>query len=288
MITKAVIPAAGLGVRLLPATKSQPKEMLPIVDKPAIHYVVEEANKSGLNEILIITGSGKQAIENYFDYSLELEKILEERKKDDLLKIIREINNMAKIFYVRQKKPLGLGHAIYQAKGFIKDEPFCVLLADDIFIYKVPPIRKLIKFYEKFNGLIIGVKRVPKEKVNMYGIIKAEKIEKDIYEVVDLVEKPNINDAPSDIAIIGRYILTPSIFESIEKTKPGKDGEIQLTDAIKMLIGKEKIYAVEINEERFDVGDKIGFLKANIAFALKDKNLGDIIKKEILNLIGNE
>ena len=285
MILKAVIPAAGLGTRLLPATKSQPKEMLPIVDRPAIHYVVEEASKSGIESILIVTGRGKEAIENYFDHSFELEKILEEKNKNELLETVRDISEMAKVFYVRQKEPLGLGHAIYQAKGFIKDEPFGVLLADDIFIYETPPLRKLIDVYEKFRGIVIGVKRVPRENVSMYGIVKVDVISKSVYEVMDLVEKPDPSLAPSNIAIIGRYILVPSIFDSIEKTKPGKNNEIQLTDAIKNLLGKEKIFAVEIEEERFDVGDKLGFLVANVAFGLKDKTFGKTLKEKIKEVI---
>ena len=285
MILKAVIPVAGLGTRLLPATKSQPKEMLPIVDRPAIHYVVEEASKSGIESILIITGRGKEAIENYFDHSFELERILKEKNKDELLKTVRDISEMAKVFYVRQKEPLGLGHAIYQAKGFIKDEPFGVLLADDIFIYETPPLRKLIDVYEKFKGIVIGVKRVPRENVSMYGIVKVEKISEGVYEVIDLIEKPDPSLAPSNIAIIGRYILVPSIFNSIEKTKPGKNNEIQLTDAIKNLLGKEKIFAVEIEEERFDVGDKLGFLVANVAFGLKDKTFGKALKEKIKEVI---
>lgn len=285
MILKAVIPAAGLGTRLLPATKSQPKEMLPIVDRPAIHYVVEEASKSGIESILIVTGRGKEAIENYFDHSFELERILKEKNKNELLEIVRDISEMAKVFYVRQKEPLGLGHAIYQAKGFIKDEPFGVLLADDIFIYETPPLRKLIDVYEKFRGIVIGVKRVPRENVSMYGIVKVNVISKGVYEVMDLVEKPDPSLAPSNIAIIGRYILVPSIFNSIEKTKPGKNNEIQLTDAIKNLLGKEKIFAVEIEEERFDVGDKLGFLVANVAFGLKNKTFGKALKEKIKEVI---
>ena len=285
MILKAVIPAAGLGTRLLPATKSQPKEMLPIVDRPAIHYVVEEASKSGIESILIITGRGKEAIENYFDHSFELERILKEKNKNELLETVRDISEMAKVFYVRQKEPLGLGHAIYQAKGFIKDEPFGVLLADDIFIYETPPLKKLIDVYEKFKGIVIGVKRVPRENVSMYGIVKVNVISKGVYEVMDLVEKPDPSLAPSNIAIIGRYILVPSIFNSIEKTKPGKNNEIQLTDAIKNLLGKEKIFAVEIEEERFDVGDKLGFLVANVAFGLKNKTFGKALKEKIKEVI---
>lgn len=285
MILKAVIPAAGLGTRLLPATKSQPKEMLPIVDRPAIHYVVEEASKSGIESILIVTGRGKEAIENYFDHSFELERILKEKNKNELLETVRDISEMAKVFYVRQKEPLGLGHAIYQAKGFIKDEPFGVLLADDIFIYETPPLKKLIDVYEKFKGIVIGVKRVPRENVSMYGIVKVNVISKGVYEVMDLVEKPDPSLAPSNIAIIGRYILVPSIFNSIEKTKPGKNNEIQLTDAIKNLLGKEKIFAVEIEEERFDVGDKLGFLVANVAFGLKNKTFGKALKEKIKEVI---
>ena len=285
ILKKAVIPVAGLGTRLLPATKSQPKEMLPVVDKPAVQYVVEEAVQSGIENILFVTGRGKRAIEDYFDYAVELEKELEEKGKNELLDVVRNISNMISIFYVRQKQPKGLGDAIYHAKGFINDEPFGVLLADDIIDSDVPCLKQMVDVYEEHPGIILAVMRVPKEDTSLYGIIEGEKISNGLHEVSNLVEKPEPMDAPSNIAIVGRYILTPYIFESLEKTEPGKGGEVQITDAIKNLLGKEKVYAYEFEGKRFDVGDKIGYLKANIAFALKRKDLGEELRKYLKEIL---
>ncbi|MEA3313259.1 MAG: UTP--glucose-1-phosphate uridylyltransferase GalU [Caldisericota bacterium] len=278
-IKKAVIPVAGLGTRLLPATKSQPKEMLPVVDKPAVQYVVEEAVQSGVENILFVTGRGTRAIEDYFDYAAELEKELEARGKDELLEIVRNISNMISIFYVRQKQPKGLGDAIYHAKGFIKDESFGVLLADDIIDSEVPCLKQMADVYKSCPGIILGVMKVPIKDANLYGIVEGKKIGDRMYEVKGLVEKPEPMRAPSNIAIVGRYIFTSSIFESLEKTKPGKNGEVQITDAIRNLLVKEKVYAYEFEGKRFDVGDKIGYLKANIAFALKRKDIGEELRK---------
>jgi len=286
ILKKAVIPVAGLGTRLLPATKSQPKEMLPVVDKPGVQYVVEEAVQSGIENILFVTGRGKRAIEDYFDYSVELEKELEEKGKNELLDIVRNISNMISIFYVRQKQPKGLGDAIYHAKGFMNDEPFGVLLADDIIDSDVPCLRQMVDLYKEHPGIILGVMRVLKEDTSLYGIVEGEKISNGLYEVSNLVEKPEPKDAPSNIAIVGRYILTPYIFESLEKTGPGKGGEVQITDAIKNLLGKEKVYAYEFEGKRFDVGDKIGYLKANIVFALKRKDIGEELRKYLKEILG--
>jgi len=285
ILKKAVIPVAGLGTRLLPATKSQPKEMLPVVDKPAVQYVVEEAKNSGIKSILFITGRGKRAIEDYFDYSVELEKELEEKGKKELLDVVRNISNMISIFYVRQKQPKGLGDAIYHARGFINDEPFGVLLADDIIDSDVPCLKQMMDLYKEHSGIILGVMRVPKEDTSLYGIVEGKEISNGLYEVLNLVEKPGPMDTPSNIAIVGRYILTPSIFESLEKTEPGKSGEVQITDAIKNLLGKEKVYAYEFEGKRFDVGEKLGYLKANVAFALKRKDIGEELKKYLKEIL---
>ncbi len=286
-ITKAVIPVAGYGTRLLPVTKSQPKEMLPVVDKPAVQYVVREAIDSGIESVLFVTGRGKRAIEDYFDYAVELELELENKGKLDLLQEVREIGNMVHIFYVRQKIQRGLGDAIYQAKRFINNSPFAVLLADDIIDSAEPVLHQMISLHQRKPGVILAVTRIPLEEISQWGVIKGTQIEPGIYAVENLIEKPDPEEAPSDLAIIGRYILTPSIFESIESVPPGKGGEIQLTDSIRSLLPKEKIYAYEFKGRYFGVGDKIGFLKANIAFALKRKDLGDELKaflKEIIEV----
>jgi len=280
-INKAVIPLGGLGTRLLPITKSQPKEMLPVYDRPAIHFAVEEGKNSGIENFLFITGRGKESIENYFDYSFELEERLKKDKKLKYFKKIQEIYNLGKFFYIRQKEPKGLGDAIYLSKNFVNDEPFIVILADDIFIYKEPPIKKLIEIYYKYNGIIVGIKRVPIDKVEKYGIINGEKIENNLYKVYDLIEKPKRENSPSNLAIIGRYILLPEIFNVLKNLKPGKNNEIQLTDAIKELIGNVPIYGFEINDKHFDIGDKLDFILANVYFASLDKE----IKKDLLNQI---
>lgn len=287
-IKKAVIPVGGFGTRLLPITKSQPKEMLPIVDKPAVQYVVEEAVKSNISNILLITGRGKRAIEDYFDYAVELESELEEKGKQELLKVVREPSELAKIFYVRQKKPLGLGDAVRQAKGFINEEYFGVLLADDIIDADIPVLKQMIEVHEKYGGNVIAVMEVPMSETKSYGVIEGTKIDGDVYEVSDLVEKPEPIEAPSNLAIIGRYILNYTIFDAIEKTEPGKNGEIQLTDAIKKLLYKEKVYAYKFKGERYDVGEKSGYIEANISFALKRDDLKETIKSYIEHLLKRE
>jgi len=285
IIKKAVIPVAGFGTRLLPATKSQPKEMLPIVDKPAVQYVVEEAIKSGAENILFITGRGKRAIEDYFDYAVELEKELEDKGKTDLLDEVRNISEMAKFFYVRQKIARGLGDAINHARGFIDDEYFSVLLADDIIDSEIPCLKQMINVFRNYRGMILAVMEVPRDKTNIYGIVNGKKISDRVYEVSDLIEKPEPEEALSNIAVIGRYILNANIFNAIEETKPGKGGEIQITDAIKSLIGREKVFAYEFKGIRYDVGEKIGFLKANIAYALKRGDLGSELKEYLKKIV---
>lgn len=287
-ISKAVIPLAGLGTRLLPITKSQPKEMLPIYDKPAIHYAVVEGKKSGIENFLFITGRGKESIENYFDHSFELEERLKRENKFDYLKKIQEIQNLGKIFYIRQKEPKGLGNAIYLAKNFVNDEPFAVILADDIFIYENPPLRKLIKVFEKYYGIILGIKRVDYDEVENYGIIKGKQIENNLYEVLDLIEKPKKDEAPSNLAIIGRYILLPQIFNVIPKLKPGKNQEIQLTDAVKSLINEVKVYAYEIEDLHFDIGNKLDFILANLQFAFNDNELNKDLLSKIIDFFNKK
>lgn len=275
-IKKAVIPAAGLGTRFLPATKAQPKEMLPIVDKPAIQYIVEEAVQSGIEDILIITGRNKRAIEDHFDRSVELELALEEKEDRELLNLVRNISDLANIHYIRQKEPKGLGHAIYCAKTFINNEPFAVLLGDDIVDSKTKPcLQQLIDVYIEYGSSIIGVQEVPKSDVSKYGIISGKMIDERLYKINDLVEKPNVEDSPSNIAILGRYIIEPEIFEILESTKPGAGGEIQLTDALKELSTKQEIYAYIFEGRRYDIGNKLGFLEATVEFALKREDLKD-------------
>ena len=274
-IRKAVIPAAGLGTRFLPATKAQPKEMLPIVDKPTLQYIIEEAVASGIEEILIITGKNKKSIEDHFDKSVELELELEQKGKTELLEIVRNISKMINIYYIRQKEPKGLGDAIYCARSFIGDEPFAVMLGDDIVDNDVPCLRQLMDAYEEYRTTILGVQKVEPENVNKYGIIEAKYIEDRVYKVKDMVEKPSIEEAPSNIAILGRYIITPEIFNILENQAPGKGGEIQLTDALQTLATKEAIYAYNFEGRRYDVGDKLGFLEATVDFALKRPELRD-------------
>lgn len=291
-IRKAVIPAAGLGTRLLPATKAQPKEMIAIVDKPALQYLIEELIESGIEEILIITGRNKSSIENHFDYSFELEKTLEEKEKIELLKIVNDISKMSNIYYVRQKKPLGLGHAVSCAKSFVGDEPFLVLLGDDI-IYtdknkgELPVSKQLVNRYEELQGMILGVQKVPKNDVNKYGIIKSlNYIDDDTMEVEDFVEKPAIIEAPSQFAVLGRYILEPEIFRYLENLKPGKNGEIQLTDAIfNMKKDGLKLYAYDFKGIRYDIGNKMGIYKANIEFGLRHPEINEKVKKYLKKLL---
>lgn len=272
-VKKAVIPAAGLGTRFLPATKAQPKEMLPIVDKPTIQYIIEEAVASGIEEILIITGRNKRAIEDHFDKSVELELDLKAKKKDDLLDIVENISNMANIYYIRQKEPKGLGHAILCAKTFVGNEPFAVMLGDDVVDSKVPCLKQLIDIYNEYKTTILGVQEVDRKDVSKYGIVANRFIEDRVYKVKDLVEKPDQEHAPSNIAILGRYIITPTIFDILERTKPGAGGEIQLTDALKELLKSEAMYAYNFEGRRYDLGDKLGFLQATVEYALKRDDL---------------
>jgi len=274
-VRKAIIPAAGLGTRFLPATKAQPKEMLPIVDTPTIQYIVEEAVNSGIEEILIITGRNKRAIEDHFDKSIELELELKSKNKYEMLELLDNITNMAQIHYIRQKEPKGLGHAILCAKTFVGNEPFAVLLGDDIVDSKVPCLKQMIDVFNMYKTTILGVQEVDRSDVNKYGIVSGVKIDERLYKVSDLVEKPSIEEAPSNIAILGRYIITPEIFNILENTKPGKNGEIQLTDALKELLKKEAMYAYNFEGKRYDVGDKLGFLQATVEFALKRFDIRD-------------
>ena len=274
-VKKAIIPAAGLGTRFLPATKAQPKEMLPIVDKPTIQYIIEEAVASGIEEILIITGRNKKCIEDHFDKSVELEMELEKSGKSELLELVRDISDMVDIHYIRQKEPRGLGHAIHCAKTFVGNEPFAVLLGDDVVDSEVPCLKQLIDCYSEYKTTILGVQTVPESETNKYGIVDGIHIEDRVYKVKDLVEKPSVDEAPSNVAILGRYIITPQIFDILENTEPGKGGEIQLTDALKTLISQEAMYAYNFEGRRYDVGDKLGFLQSTIEFALKKEELRD-------------
>ena len=292
-IRKAVIPAAGLGTRVLPATKAQPKEMLVIVDKPALQYLVEELLEAGIEEILIITGRNKGSIENHFDYSYELERTLEENGKKDLLKVVNHISEMSNIYYVRQKKPLGLGHAISCAEAFVGDEPFVVLLGDDI-IYtdkekgQFPVTKQLVEKYKELQGgTILGVQEVPHKNVSKYGIIKPLKqIDEKTVAVEDFIEKPSVDEAPSNLAALGRYVLEPEIFSYLKNTKPGKGGEIQLTDAIlTMKNNGEKLYAYNFDGLRYDTGDKFGMFVANVEFGLRHEELKDTVKEYLKNLV---
>lgn len=285
MIKKAVIPAAGLGTRFLPATKAQPKEMLPIVDKPTIQYIIEEAVQSGIEDIIIVTGRNKRAIEDHFDKSVELELLLKKTGKNDMLEIVENISNMVDIHYVRQKEPLGLGHAVLCAKKFIGKEPFAVLLGDDIVDSEVPALRQMIDQFNEVQSSILGCNEVPLSEVNKYGIVDFSDQQGELYKVNSLVEKPAVEKAPSTLAIVGRYILTPAIFDMLEQVKPDKKGEIQLTDAIDSLLEKESIYSYIIKGNRYDVGDKFGFLQASIDFALKRPDLKDKLEAYIKQII---
>ncbi|MBC2581964.1 UTP--glucose-1-phosphate uridylyltransferase GalU [Clostridium sp. DJ247] len=283
-VKKAIIPAAGLGTRFLPATKAQPKEMLPIVDKPTIQYIIEEAVSSGIEEILIITGRNKRAIEDHFDKSVELEDELRNNHKEELLQLVQNVSNMVDIHYIRQKEPKGLGHAIGRAKTFVGKEPFAVMLGDDIVDSEVPCLKQLIHCYDEYKTSILGVQPVAETQVSKYGIVKGIKIEDKVYKVKDLIEKPKVEEAPSNIAILGRYIITPKIFEILEKTAPGKGGEIQLTDALKELAKQEAMYSYCFDGKRYDVGDKFGFLQANIEYALKREDLRESLMTYISSI----
>lgn len=268
-VKKAVFPVAGLGTRFLPATKASPKEMLPLIDKPLVQYVVEEAVAAGIEQVLFVTGRGKRALEDHFDIAFELEALLYDKGKDAELSQIREIAEMVQIFYVRQKNALGLGHAILCARDFIGNEPFAVLLGDDIIDAEQPCLGQLLEVHRKYHGTVLALEQVPRENISSYGCVAASHITKNVYEVTDLVEKPKPEDAPSDLAIIGRYILTPDIFPILAKQEPGKGGEIQLTDAIQALSHQKAIYGCRFTGQRHDCGDKLGFLKATVDMALK-------------------
>lgn len=272
-VRKAIIPAAGLGTRFLPATKAMPKEMLPIVDKPTIQYIVEEAVESGIDDIIIVTGKGKRAIEDHFDSAFELEQNLLEKKKIELLDEVRRSTNLVDIHYIRQKEPKGLGHAVWCARNFIGDEPFAVLLGDDIVRAEIPSLKQLINQYERVQCSVIGVQEVPNEETHRYGIIDPSGQDERLYKVNRFVEKPNKGEAPSNLAIMGRYVLTPRIFEFLDKQKKGAGGEIQLTDAIQSLNEVQNVYAYDFEGKRFDVGEKLGFVKTTIEFALMRDDL---------------
>ena len=283
-VRKAVFPAAGLGTRFLPATKASPKEMLPLVDKPLIQYVVEEAVASGIESVIIVTGRGKASIEDHFDVSFELEKMLEERGKLEELKAMRAISEMARVSYVRQQEALGLGHAVLQARDLVGDEPFAVMLSDDIIDSDTPALRQLLDVYEKYEASVVAVFQVEGEAISRFGVIAGEAVEEGVYKITDMVEKPAFNDAPSNLAIIGRYVLTPDIFDEIEKTTPGAIGEIQITDAMRSLLKKRPFYAVRFQGTRYDAGDKLGFLIATVEFALKHEDLAPEFREYLQSL----
>lgn len=285
-VKKAVFPVAGLGTRFLPATKSSPKEMLPLIDKPLVQYVVEEAVASGIEQILFVTGRGKRAIEDHFDIAFELEALLHEKGKEDILKEMREIAEMVNIFYVRQKQALGLGHAILCARDFVGEEPFAVLLGDDIIDAEKPCLGQLLEVHNKYRGPVLALEQVPMENISSYGCVKANTISDRVYEITDMVEKPKQKDAPSDLAIIGRYVLTPDIFPILEKQKPGKGGEVQLTDAILKLSQEEAIYGCRFEGIRHDCGDKLGFLKATVDMALKRDEFNGEFEKFLRKRLG--
>jgi UTP--glucose-1-phosphate uridylyltransferase len=283
-VRKAVFPAAGLGTRFLPATKASPKEMLPLVDKPLIQYVVEEAVASGVESVIIVTGRGKAAIEDHFDVSFELEKLLEERGKKEELKAMRAISEMARVSYVRQREALGLGHAVLQACDLVGNEAFAVMLSDDIIDSETPALRQLLDVYEKYDAPVLGTMQVAGEAISRFGVIDGEEVEEGVYRIKDMVEKPLFVEAPSDLAIIGRYVLTPDIFEEIEKTTPGAIGEIQITDAMRSLLKKRPFYAVRLKGTRYDAGDKLGFLIATVEFALRHEELAPEFREYLKSL----
>ncbi len=283
-IVKAVFPAAGLGTRFLPATKASPKEMLALVDKPLIQYVVEEAVASGIEDIVLVTGRGKRAIEDHFDVAFELEENLKAKGKHKLLSDMQRIADLVTFCYIRQKNALGLGHAVLTTKRVVGNEPFAVLLGDDIIDAEVPALKQMMDVYKRYPSTILAIKKVPRSQTLNYGIIDAKKIEDGVYLVKDLVEKPSPDKAPSNLAIIGRYILTPGIFNALEETRPGKGGEVQLTDGIRLLMEDQPIYAYEVEGIRHDCGDKLGFLKATVEFALKNKELGPEFRQYLQKL----
>ena len=286
-VRKAVIPAAGLGTRFLPATKSQPKEMLPIVDKPTIQYIIEEAAAAGVEDIIVVTGRNKRSIEDHFDRSIELELELERKGKEELLQMVKKIPAIANIHFIRQKMPLGLGHAVLTAGHFIGEEPFAVLLGDDVVVSKKPVLQQMVEVFNEYRTSILGVQEVAEEVVHKYGIVDCKHVDEGIFKVKDLVEKPKFEDAPSRIAILGRYILTPTIFSYLETQEPGAGGEIQLTDGLKRLAKNEAMYAYIFKGHRYDVGTKQGFLQANIEFALRNPETADDLKNYLAALHEN-
>ena len=283
-IRKAVLPAAGLGTRFLPVTKASPKEMLPLVDKPLIQYVVEEAVGSGIQDVIIITGRGKRAIEDHFDASFELEANLRENGKIEQLSGLQKISSLANFCYVRQKEALGLGHAVFQARPLVGQEPFAVLLGDDIIDAHPPALAQMIKIFEQYQASVLAIQKVDLKEVSRYGIIQGEPVAPGVQRVLDLVEKPSPEAAPSRYAVIGRYILVPEIFSCLETVRPGHNGEIQLTDALRLLAKEKQLYAWEIDGQRYDAGDKLGFLMANVQFALKDADLGASFRRYLKSL----
>ncbi|MGH2725046.1 MAG: UTP--glucose-1-phosphate uridylyltransferase GalU [Actinomycetota bacterium] len=285
MVKKAVIPAAGLGTRFLPATKAQPKEMLPIVDKPAIQYVVEEAVRAGIKDILIVTGRGKRTLEDHFDRSFELEHYLEKGGKYEELKQVREITEMAVVQYIRQRDPLGLGSAVATAEPHVAGEPFAVLLGDDIVLAADPLLRRLVEIYERYGRSVIAVQEVRREDIHLYGAVKPEFVEDDLARVVDIVEKPPPEEAPSNLAAIGRYVLTPEIFDAIRETAPDAGGEIQLTDAIALLAREQAVYAYVFDGQRFDIGKKLDYLRATVELAVERDDLGPGFRDFLADLV---
>jgi UTP--glucose-1-phosphate uridylyltransferase len=287
-VRKAVFPAAGLGTRFLPATKAMPKEMLPVVDKPLIQYGVEEAVASGITDVIIVTGRGKSALEDHFDISFELESLLESKKKTELLSLARSVSELADVSYIRQKEALGLGHAVLRAKDLVGDEAFAVLLPDDIIASEKPCVRQLIDVHERYEASVIALMEVPKDQISAYGVVDAEPVanggEGRLFRIRDMVEKPKASEAPSNLAIIGRYVLTPDIFECIESTEPGSGGEIQLTDGLKYMLRNRPVYGLKFEGKRFDAGDKLGFLKATVEFGLKRQDLGPQFREYLRTL----
>jgi UTP--glucose-1-phosphate uridylyltransferase len=278
-IRKGVIPTAGLGTRFLPATKAVPKELLPIVDKPTIQYIVEEAVASGIEETILITARGKGGIEDHFDISVELEETLKKQKKEDLLRMVRDLSEMVRLVAIRQKEPKGLGHAVLCARGAVGEEPFAVLLGDDIVDSDPPCLAQMMEVSRQKNGGVIALLRVPETETHLYGIIRGKQVDERIYQITELVEKPQPDQAPSNLAVIGRYILPPEIFPILEKTRPGKGGEIQLTDALQELARRTPLFGYEFMGDRYDAGDKVGYLQANIAFALKRPEMAARVKE---------
>ncbi|GAB6876224.1 UTP--glucose-1-phosphate uridylyltransferase GalU [Thermaerobacter litoralis] len=284
-VRKAVIPAAGLGTRFLPATKAQPKEMLPVVDKPIIQYVVEEAVAAGIDDILIVTGRGKRAIEDHFDRSVELEWHLERGNKDEMLEWVRYIADLADVHFVRQKEPLGLGHAVLQARRHVGDEPFAVLLGDEIFIGEEPALSELIARHRETGASVVAVREVPREQVRRYGVVDGEPVGERLFRVRDMVEKPDPAEAPSNLAIVGRYIIEPEIFDLLERVGRGKNDEIQLTDALRLLAQSQAVYAYQVQSRRYDVGEKLGFLQATVEFALMRPELAPDFRDYLVGLV---